>query len=259
MLNISQLEQRWLRYKIKQFSPFIATLIVALLSVPIFFFFNTDHVEPKETQLTKNVKKVAPVLPAPLESPMTLEPSMQFIETIGRDEEVPLTAQLTPEISQTASLRAVKPKKEPITTSSQTLIKPSPNTNSAAYSQQAAVIQPTKIPSPDNKPNTMVRGNAAFSIHEIEERFASNANPQLGLFIARYHYDHGNYNEAYNYALKTNSLNNNIEESWLLFAKSLVKLGKIDQARKTLTLYTSKNNSEEAKNLLDSLNQEGQK
>ena len=101
----------------------------------------------------------------------------------------------------------------------------------------------------------MKRDSSTFDISEIENRFKENSNPHLGLYIARYHYDHGNYNEAYNYALKTNAINNNIEESWLIFAKSLVKLGKSDQAKKTLQFYISQSNSENAKNLLNSIEQ----
>ena len=107
--------------------------------------------------------------------------------------------------------------------------------------------------SPNTKTSSINRDTEVFDIHEIEERFKSNSNPHLGLYIARYHYDHANYTEAYNYALKTNAINNTVEESWLIFAKSLVKLGKTDQAKKTLQQYISHSNSDNARNLLDSL------
>lgn len=259
MLNITDLERRWLRYKIKRFAPVIATLIVALLLVPVFFILNTNHVEEKKIQTPKPEKPVIPTLSSQSESSMELEPSMQFIETIGMDEEISQSSSKeTPSISAAATVRkSLKPSNP---TPPKTSIKPALNVNPPpAYSQQSNTLQPLKAPPVENKQTGMVRGNMAFDIRDVEERFASNANPQLGLFIARYYYDHGNYNEAYNYALKTNSLNNNIEESWILFAKSLIKLGKVDQARQTLTLYTSKHNSEEAKILLNSLTKEGQK
>jgi len=111
------------------------------------------------------------------------------------------------------------------------------------------VVQPSSL----KKPSTINRDTVTFDIHEIEDRFQNNSNPHLGLYIARYHYDHGNYSEAYNYALKTNAINNTIEESWLIFAKSMVKLGKSDQAKKTLQLYISQSNSDSARSLLESL------
>jgi hypothetical protein len=50
-----------------------------------------------------------------------------------------------------------------------------------------------------------------------------------------------------------------MDDSWLIFAKSLVKLGKEEQAKKTLQLYISNSNSQNAKNYLDSLNKETSK
>ena len=92
-----------------------------------------------------------------------------------------------------------------------------------------------------------------LDINDLQRRFKETSNANLGLFIARYYYDHGNYDEAYNYALKTNNLNNRIDESWILFSKSLVKLGRTDQAKKTLQLYISQSNSEAARALLDTI------
>lgn len=58
------------------------------------------------------------------------------------------------------------------------------------------------------------------------KRFNTNHNPALSLFVAKQYYQIGDYEQAYNYALITNDINNNIEESWIIFAKSLVQLGK---------------------------------
>ena len=121
------------------------------------------------------------------------------------------------------------------------------NTPSVPTSPPPSIVK-TKIP-------TMKRDSGTFEISEIEDRFRENSNPHLGLYIARYYYERGKYNEAYNYALKTNAINNNMEESWLIFAKSLVKLGKSEQAKKTLQFYISQSNSESAKNLLNSIEQ----
>ncbi|MFZ2889639.1 tetratricopeptide repeat protein, partial [Sulfuricurvum sp.] len=97
------------------------------------------------------------------------------------------------------------------------------------------------------------RAESKFNINDLQQRFKETSNANLGLFIARYYYDRGEYSEAYNYALKTNSINNKVDESWIIFSKSLVKLGRVDQAKKTLQLYISQSNSEAAHNLLDSI------
>lgn len=97
------------------------------------------------------------------------------------------------------------------------------------------------------------RNENKTDIEELQNRFKETSNANLGLYIAKYHYDRGNYAEAYNYALKTNAINSRIEESWLLFSKALVKLGRTEQAKKTLQLYVQQSDSDAAKALLNSI------
>ncbi|MGD9719509.1 MAG: hypothetical protein AB7U24_09720, partial [Sulfurimonadaceae bacterium] len=63
----------------------------------------------------------------------------------------------------------------------------------------------------------------------------------------------GDYHKSYNYALITNELNNNIEASWIIFAKSLVKLNEKEMALKTLRQYIEHSGSNQAKLLLDEI------
>lgn len=165
---------------------------------------------------------------------MVLEPSMQFIESISVDSSRPATSTVP-----MAKKTITPPKESPL-----------------SIPQIQNVITPPPPVVKGASPTSIKRDLAPFDIHEIEERFKNNSNPHLGLYIARYHYDHQNYSESYNYALKTNAINNSIEESWLIFAKSLIKLGKNDQAKKTLQLYITQTNSENAKILLDSIAKE---
>ncbi|MGD9654962.1 MAG: tol-pal system YbgF family protein, partial [Sulfuricurvum sp.] len=109
------------------------------------------------------------------------------------------------------------------------------------------------VSAPSDKSLSINRNESKLDIEGLQRRFKETSNANLGLFIARYYYDQGNFNEAYNYALRTNTLNSKIDESWLIFSKSLVKLGKSDQAKKTLQLYISQSGSETAKILLDSI------
>ena len=82
---------------------------------------------------------------------------------------------------------------------------------------------------------SIVRQTSQNEINEVVKRFNKNNNPALSLFIAKKYYELGEYRKAYNYALKTNNINNHIEASWIIFAKSLVKLNEKDMAVKTLS------------------------
>jgi hypothetical protein len=254
MFDIATLERRWIKYKFKHYLPHISIVVFSIISIIAFFLFSTSTSEKKISKVVVTIPKISKVLTKPTETKsdnMLLEPSMQFIESISPDIIEPNISLPMP----TVNAKKVNIQQKvftPIVSTpipqnimiSPPLIKPSPVSTSTKPSPATASIK---------------RDTTPFDVHEIEERFKNNSNPHLGLYIARYHYDHGNYSDAYNYALKTNAIDNSIEESWLIFAKSLVKLGKSDQAKKTLQLYVSQTNSDNAKSLLDSLNKENSK
>jgi len=246
VLDIPSLERRWLKYKIKRSIPYLAVVIAIILipSIIIISLNTNNNAVPPQTDKKIIQKKVQP-MPIPMdEAPMVLEPSMQFVQSLPLSTSA--TTVSSPSTLKTSTKIVISQKPiPPLTTLPSSQIKQA--------STSLPIISPTIQPSSTNKPSTINRDTAAFDIHEIEERFKNNSNPHLGLYIARYHYDHGNYSEAYNYALKTNAINNTIEESWLIFTKSLIKLGRTDQAKKTLQLYISQSNSDSARSLLESL------
>lgn len=90
-------------------------------------------------------------------------------------------------------------------------------------------------------------------IQDVIKRFNTNKNPALSLFIAKRYYQINEYESAYNYALTTNNIDSNIEESWIIFSKSLVKLNQKDKAIQTLEQYISFSKSKNAKILLDDI------
>lgn len=90
-------------------------------------------------------------------------------------------------------------------------------------------------------------------IKHVIKRFNVNHSPALSLFVAKKYYQLGDYEQAYNYSLFTNDINNNIEASWLIFSKSLVKLGKKDKAVETLKKYIKHSDSSQARQLLDEI------
>lgn len=249
MLDIASLERRWLKYKIKRYFPFMLLSIAAVaIGIVSLFMVSAPTAKspvplPVQTPHLKQQSSLPPKTASESETTV-LEPSMQFMQTFGTSS-IPDT-EITSAPSQPIPPKAPKQNPSPKTVSTAVApISPPPLHTLVSVQQE-----------PKSKLSTLKRDNATLDIHEVERRFHEGSNPNLGLFIARYHYDHGNYTEAYNYALRTNAINSSMDESWLIFAKSLVKLGKIDQAKKTLQLYISNSNSESAKNLLNTLNKE---
>ena len=107
----------------------------------------------------------------------------------------------------------------------------------------------------ESEPREMLiqRDDDMKDIQDVIARFKKNKNPALSLFVAKRYYKIGNYQQAYNYALITNELDNNIEDSWLIFAKSLYKLDQKDMAIKTLKAYIQESSSVKAKITLDQM------
>ena len=111
----------------------------------------------------------------------------------------------------------------------------------------------TKSTQPTSKKISIKRQNTQDDIHDIIKRFKNNNNPALSLFVAKKYYELGNYHQAYNYSLITNKINKEIKVSWIIFAKSLVKLGKRDKAISILKKYIQQSHSSSAQILLDEI------
>ncbi len=246
MLDIKKLERRWLKYKLKSYAPYFIVLIVIITSlIGSLIWLNTK--KPIQPPIMTNKLNIPPKnttqkTPMPLNDQNTtvLEPSMEFVQSF----------QNTP-IQEDASKSPAVLSKKPVHTQS---LPSTPKTlNMPEYTSPPIIPTAVKSTNRDGSLSINRNNENKLDINDLQSRFKETSNANLGLFIARYYYDHGNYDEAYNYALKTNNINNRIDESWILFAKSLVKLGRTDQAKKTLQLYITQSNSETARGLLDAI------
>jgi len=120
---------------------------------------------------------------------------------------------------------------------------------------QTKTPEPLQAPTPVETSSTIsITQQDASDLKDVIKRFETNKSPALSLFLARRYYDLQDYTHSYEYAIKTNEIDSTIEESWLIFAKSLVKLGRNEEAVKTLGTYIQHSNSGRAKSLLDEIN-----
>ena len=107
------------------------------------------------------------------------------------------------------------------------------------------------IKKPRNKIHiNIIKTTSVSAYKDVEKRFTLSHDTDDSLFLAKSYYRKGNYKKAEYWALQTNKVNGNIEESWLIFAKSKVKLGHKNEAIRILTTYIKRSNSVEAKSLL---------
>jgi len=193
MIDIKNLEKKWLHYKLKKYIPFTLIFITLIIIISIITLsFKTT------LQSTKN----------------TIKNTTETLTKIPKKHiKVDKTIKNTPK-------KVIKKHKT---------------------IQKKHKISSVKIKTVNTKK----------SFQYIINRFKKNHNPILGLFIAKKYYTLKNYKQSYNYALITNNINNKLEGSWIIFAKSLIKLKQKNRAINVLKDYIKSSDSKHAKLLLD--------
>ena len=281
MLNTIDLEKRWFRYKIKSYIPHLIIFIgVLAIGVPSFIIFN-----PKENDDNKKKVLSAPVVKKELEtksspdlknvsipSSNTRIVSNQILDTvknvkIQNDEDI----MFEPSLNFMQNMRNSPPSFYAMDSSSK--VNTQNNEKEEKKKAPNKIVQTKEkieeIVLEENPVNTQTntkvqkdiqtsvitinRKEASDDINNVIKRFKVNNNPVLSLFISKKYYELGDYPQAYNYALITNQINRDIEASWIIFTKSLVKLDKRDQAIQTLKDYIKDSNSNSARILLEEI------
>jgi hypothetical protein len=87
-------------------------------------------------------------------------------------------------------------------------------------------------------------------LETMKHKFAKSNSPRDALLLAKTYYKNLDYVASEKWALSANKLDNSLEDSWLLFAKSKAKLGKKKEALKVLVSYYKKSKSLKAKRLI---------
>ena len=137
--------------------------------------------------------------------------------------------------------------------------KDSNSTSTNTLSQKAPLVLIEDVPILDD--NETIKNNKKVDLHivktsssiayrEVERRFLQSHDTEDALFLAKSYYAKGNYAKAEYWALEANKVDDNIEESWLIFAKAKAKQGQINEAIRILTSYIRKSNSVQAKSVL---------
>lgn len=249
MLNIPELERRWLRYKIKSYIPYIIIAIsIIIITIITIILINSQTQKAQSAEPAVNAQKHLKVpetlIQTTLEqSPVnnqtqTLTPSMNFIKQMEHSSQPYYNNYDVEKREISTTKKATEVKKN---------IQEKVSKPTLQQTAQEEYIEPL------SKKITIKRKNTDKDISEIISRFKNNNNPALSLFVAKKYYEMGNYHQSYNYALITNQINNEIEDSWIIFAKSLVKLGKKNMAIKSLNEYIKISHSSSAQTLLDSI------
>jgi len=274
MLNVNELEIRHKKYKRKLYTPYfkISMLIVAVVALISVFYYNYySGIKPE-------VNKQA------VKQPLIVEKNEVKPLKIKTEENNTTDKKINSEvvIAQKGEQK-IEPKEESTIKQKRVILSPSLDFMHNIKSENLAYYRDEKSSEPKKRQKKELvkkkhkvvkkiekRKKAAITadkkssiniqrkddekdIKDVIKRFKTNHNPALSLFVAKKYYKLGVYDKAYNYALLTNEINNNIEASWIIFSQSLVKMNKKDKAIKTLKEYIAYSNSSRAKQLLDEI------
>jgi len=265
MLNINDLEKRWFIYKVKSYIPHTVITVSTIVIVVGLIALNTDTQTNKtipspiinkdiQVQTSFTIKEVIeeePVIIHPVTIKKTTAPTIEKIvtTTYTKNEKI----QLLPSLDFMKKMRnstQMYYSNEP-TTRKYTNNYKAPQKQTKTLKKK--IIKEVVVAKEEKKRIIINRQNTQNDIHEIIKRFKKNNNPALSLFVAKKYYELENYQQSYNYALITNQINRDIDASWIIFSKSLVKLNKKDKAIKTLKKYIDSTHSSSAQILLDEI------
>ncbi|MDK9694698.1 MAG: hypothetical protein OEL19_10740 [Sulfurimonas sp.] len=236
-----------------------------------------EKVEKKEEEkIEKKVEEKNETTPA-IQTPKEVKEEIKTTPKVQKEhetEEKPKRIVLTPSIdfisstdkqttqSRYPTINSTSKEKVTITEEIVTIVQEEKKPSTVPEEKKEESVKPTikeKVESTTQKEEkkgsiSIAHRDEQRDIEDVIKRFNVSHNPALSLFVAKKYYQLGNYEQAYNYALATNDINNNIEESWIIFAKSLVKLNKKAMAVETLKKYISHSGSSQARQLLDEIN-----
>ncbi len=91
------------------------------------------------------------------------------------------------------------------------------------------------------------------SLYQLLENQAQSQSYSATIAIANYHYSKKAYQKAIKWAIEASKKNKSKVRPWIVYAKSKKALGKDEIAKKALTLFLKRHQSQEAQELLNSL------
>ena len=215
MYDINTLEEEWRRYKRKQMRPWIVLLFVVILAIVTVLFTDKTTFEKIVPSVPEEKAEVKPVSTVYIDGPI-LKPEEK---RASHYPENPLPVEAVSAVSEGGS-----------------------------YSKQT-VGSKSKL-----HIEVVEAGHSSNNAYkEVAKRFRMGHDPDDSLFLAKAYYLKGMYKKAEYWALQTNKVNENIEESWLVFAKAKVKQGHRNEAIRVLNEYIKRTNSAEAKIVLNKI------
>jgi len=245
MHDIKVLEEQWVQYKKNKRKPYyIFTLLSMVIIATAFYTLSTKQTLLQEnikpiTQTTKSADNVIifePLIDGSIDS-LAVESNKtdKAIDKVDNNQELIPTLPVVDKIPMIDTTLPVNNKEKIVK-------KPM---HKRVLKRDAFVDKPHK-----KMHLNITKSSSSSAYKEVEKRFNQFQDPDDSLFLAKSYYAKKEYKKAEYWALRTNKIDKNIEESWIIFVKSKIKLGQKREAIHILSNYVKQSDSKEAKFLL---------
>lgn len=237
MYDIKPLEEEWKKYKKKKRRPWF----VLMFSIFFILLISFTFLNYKEIDLLKFNDK------------SKVEVVMNNATTVLIDKALTTLETKKPKVNEVSQKTETKPMIVISENGSMEIVEDLPIAEDVkTIKETSAKIETVEKPREKMHLN-IIETSSVNAYKDVAKRFEQTHDTDDSLFLARSYYNKKNYKQAEYWALQTNKVNGNIEESWLIFAKSKVKLGRKNEAIHILTNYVKKSNSVEAQSLLNKI------
>ncbi|MDD5359623.1 MAG: CDC27 family protein [Sulfurovaceae bacterium] len=241
MHSINILEQKLVKYKTKKYGIY-AFILICFLGLFFVSKFYLNKIR-KDNQISSNEKKLKLVINANLN---ILEPNLTIIKTRQSAQKNLLTSNVKQQgeqiVTQIENLSSKDSSFSNVQNSNNKIVQQ----NSETYEQPERIKKKVKLTQESN----------VATLIDIMKRFNESHDPNDSLFLAISYYEKKEYNKALFWAIETNKITEEIEDSWIIMAKSKFYLGDKNEATRILKAYASKTGSKEALNIINEFENE---
>jgi hypothetical protein len=272
MHKVKELENRWFHYKMKQIiMPAIKVTSVYLIVVGAYYMYDKNGDMVLSSNLTsvlgvsmdandsidQEKMLIGKTTSEPLKIPkkqdekieekekIVLSPIIPVID-MEKEERISETVKKHKQAKKNKHVKKTKPSKATHTVKAKK--------NSYLTAKELAVVAKPhtriEVVPPRKTKKIHFTSTSSNYIALMKQKFSKSKSPRDALLLAKAYYKKHQYSASEEWALSANKLDNSLEDSWLLFAKSKAKLGKKKEALTILVSYYKKSHSPKATSLI---------
>ena len=247
MYDIKPLEEEWKKYNKKKRRPWFVLIfsifLILLISLTLLNYKEIDFLkfdDKGKVEIVAN-KSTSLLIDKALTTLETKKPIINEVSKVAEIKPVTVTSYENRSLEITEDM--------PIQENVKTIKKPRVKIEIKTVEKPRAALNREEKPRKKMHLN-IIETSSVSAYKDVAKRFYQSHDTDDSLFLAKSYYTKGNYKKAEYWALQTNKIDGNIEESWLIFAKAKVKRGNKNEAVRILTTYIKRSNSVQAESLL---------